>query len=144
MQSEETQEKETEHEHVPIPDTVESVSLDIEENPESSGRSKQKRIPRQAETDVLNECLCGLVVKLSSKGALLCKKKGCETQWVCDFLIQYLTLFNLIFSTIYNVYCWNRHLNRGFARPVVSLCKEEGSTSEDDVILLYLDWCLIM
>ena len=82
MQSEETQGKETDQEHVPIPDTVESVSLDIEENPESFGRSKQKRIPRQAETDTLNECLCGLVVKPSSEGALLCKKKGCETQWV--------------------------------------------------------------
>ena len=44
MQSEETQEKETDQEHVPIPDTVESVSLDIEENTESFGRSKQKRI----------------------------------------------------------------------------------------------------
>ena len=80
MQSEETQEKETDHEHVPIPDTVLSVSLDIEKNPESSGRSKQKRIPQQAESDALNGCLCGLVVKLSSEGALLCKKKGCETQ----------------------------------------------------------------
>ena len=144
MQSEETQEKETDHEHVLIPDTVESVSLDIEENPESSGRSKQKRILQQAEMDALNECLCGLVVKLSSEGALLCRKKGCKTQWVHDFLIQYLTLPTLIFSTIYNVYRWNRHLDHGFAHPVVSLRKDkEGSTSEDDVILLYLDWCLI-
>ena len=92
MQSEETQEKETDQEHVPIPDTVELVLLDIEENPESFGRSKQKRILRQAETDVLSECLCGLVVKPSSEGALLCKKKRCKTQWVRDFLIQYLTL----------------------------------------------------
>ena len=80
MESEETQEKETDQEHVPIPDTVELVSLDIKENPESFGRSKQKRIPRQAEMDALNECLCRLVIKLSSEGALLCKKKGCETQ----------------------------------------------------------------
>ena len=82
---------------------------------------------------------------MSSKGSLLCKKKGCQTQWVHDFLIQYLTLLTLIFSTIYNVYLWSRHLNIGFAQPVVSLCKDEGgSTSEDDVILLYLDRCLIM
>ena len=115
MQSEEPQEKETDQEHVPLPDTVESVSLDIEENPEAFGRSKRKRIPRQAETDALNECLCGLVVKPSSEGALLCKKKGCETQWVHDFLIQYLTLLTLIFSTIYNVFLWSRHLDHGFA-----------------------------
>ena len=122
---------------------MESVSLHIEENPESFGRSKQKRTPRQAETDVLNECLCGLVVKPSSEGALLGKKKGCESQWVRDFLIHYLTLLILVFSTIYNVYRWNRHLDHGFARPV-SLRKDEGgSASEDDVILLYLDWCLI-
>ena len=141
MQSEEPQEKETDHqEHVPIPDTVESVSLDIKENPESFGRSKRKRILQQAETDALNECLCRLVVKPSSEGALLCKKKGCKTQWVRDFLIQYLILLTLIFSTIYNVYRWNRHLNHGFAQPV----DEGGSASEDDVILLYLDWCLIM
>ena len=144
MQSEEPQEKETDQEHVPLPDTVESVSLDIEENPEAFGRSKRKRIPRQAETDALNECLCGLVVKPSSEGALLCKKKGCETQWVRDFLIQYLTLLTLIFSTIYNVFLWSRHLDHGFARPVVSLRKDEGgSASEDDVILLYIDRCLI-
>ena len=54
MQSEETQEKGTDQQHVPIPDTVESVSLDIKEHPESFGRSKQKRIPRQAEMDALN------------------------------------------------------------------------------------------
>ena len=87
MQSEEPQQKETVREQEPLPDTLESVSVDIEENPEAFGRSKRKRIPRQAETDALNECLCGLVVKPSSEGSLLCKKKGCETQWVCDFLI---------------------------------------------------------
>ena len=54
MQSEETQEKGTDQQHVPIPDTVESVSLDIKEHPESFGRSKQKRILRQAEMDALN------------------------------------------------------------------------------------------
>ena len=124
--------------------TLWKVSLDIKENPEAFRRSKRKRIPWQAETDMLNECLCGLVVKLSSEGSLLCKKKGCETQWVCDFLIRYLTLLTLIFSTIYNVYLWSRHLDIGFAWPVVSLRKDEGgSASDDDVILLYLDWCLI-
>ena len=46
-------------------------------------------LEEQAEMDVLNECFCGFIVKLSSEGALLCKKKGCEIQWVCDFLIQY-------------------------------------------------------
>ena len=144
MQSEEPQQKETDREQEPLPDTLESVSVDIEENPEAFGRSKRKRIPRQAETDALNECLCGLVVKPSSQGSLLCKKKGCETQWVRDFLIRYLILLTLIFSTIYNVYLWSRHLDIGFARPVVSLHKDEGgSASEDDVILLYLDRCLI-
>ena len=60
------------------------------------------------------------------------------------FLVQYLTLLTLIYSTIYNVYLWSMHLDLGFARPVVSLHKDKGgSTSEDDVILLYLDWCLI-
>ena len=92
----------------------------------------------------VNECLCGLVVKPSSEGSLLCKKKGCKTQWVREFLIRYVTLLTLIFSTIYNVYLWSRHLDIGFAQPVVSLCKDKGgSASEDDVILLYLDLCLI-
>ena len=40
MQSEEPQQKETDQEQEPLLDTVESVSLDIQENPEAFGRSK--------------------------------------------------------------------------------------------------------
>ena len=40
MQSEETQEKETDQEHVPIPDTVELVLLDIEENSATGGNGR--------------------------------------------------------------------------------------------------------
>ena len=40
MQSKEPQQKETDLEDVPIPDTVKSVPLDIEEHPEAVGRAK--------------------------------------------------------------------------------------------------------
>ena len=69
------------------------------------------------------------------------KKKGCKTQWVHDFLIFNFTYLNI--TTNHNVYLWSRHLDLGFAQPIVSLCKDEGGTSEDDVILLYLDQSLI-
>jgi len=144
MQSEEPQQKETDLEHIPMPDIVESDPLDIEENPEALGRSKRKRVPQQAETDALNGCLCGLIVKPSSEGAILCKKKGCETQWVHGFMIPYLNLLTLIISTIYTVSLWSRHPDVGFARLVRSRLKdEEGSATEDDVILPHLDVCLI-
>jgi len=108
------------------------------------GRSKRKIVPQQAETDALNGCLCGLVIKPSSEGAILCKKKGCETQWVRGFMIPYLNLLTLIISTIYTVSLWSRHPNLGFAQPVLRLLKdEEGSAPDDDVILPYLDMCLI-
>jgi len=141
MQSEEPQQKATDPEHIPMPDIVESDLLDIEENPEALGRSKQKRVLRQAETDVLNGCLCGLVVKPSSEGANLCRKKGCEIQWVCGFMIPYLNVLALIISTIYTASLWSRHPD---PRLVLSRLKdEEGSTPEDDVILPYLEMCLI-
>ena len=131
MQSEEPQQKETHWEQEPLLDTVESVLLDIKENPEACfGRSKRKIISRQAETDALIECLCGLVIKPSSKCSLLCKKKGCKTQWVCDFLIWYLTLLTLIFSTIYTVYLWSRHLDIG--------CKDEGEAPQKMMSYYYI------
>jgi len=144
MQSEEPQQKETDPEYIPMPDIVESDLLDIEENLEALGRSKRKRVLRQAETDALNGCLCRLIVKPSSEGAILCKKKGCETQWVHGFTIPYLNLLTLIISTIYTVSLWSRHPDLGFARLVQSRLKdEEGSATEDGVILPYLDMCLI-
>jgi len=48
---------------------------------EEFGRSKCKRFPRKLE-DVLNGCLCGLVLDHSSNGVLMCKQAGCETQWM--------------------------------------------------------------
>ena len=66
------------------------------ENPEESGRSKRKRVPRQL-TDVLNGCLCGLVLDGSLDGVLKCKHAGCETQWVstlycgCSFDSPYVS-----------------------------------------------------
>ena len=66
-------------------------------------KTKWKIIPQQAETDALNECLCRLVVKQSSEGALLCKKKGMRDSmgvWLLD------TIFNFTYLNIlYHLQC---------------------------------------
>lgn len=49
--------------------------------PEESGQSKRKRVPQRL-ADVLNGCLCGLVLNSSLIGVLKCKQASCETQWV--------------------------------------------------------------
>jgi len=66
-----------------------------------------------------------LVVKPLSEHALLCKKKGCKTQWVCGFMIQYSTLLTLTISTIYNASLWSRCFDIGFAQLVMSWLKDK-------------------
>ena len=96
---------------------------------EELGRSKRKRIPRQL-ANALNGCLCGLVLNPSSSGALKCKQTGCETQWVSTaidyvkFIIRLTSCTNIISS----------------ARLVRHLAN---TSSENDVILLYLEMFLI-
>jgi UDP-N-acetylglucosamine pyrophosphorylase len=51
------------------------------EIPEEFGQSNHKRVLRQL-TDVLNGCLCRLVLNGSFGAILKCKQAGCETQWV--------------------------------------------------------------
>ena len=48
-------------------------------NPQETGRSKRKRIPKQNTSDALNGCLCGVVLDSECNEVL---KVGCETQWV--------------------------------------------------------------
>jgi len=49
-----------------------------------------------------------------------------------------------LISTTCNAYRLNRHLDTGFAHRVASQLKDvEGSEAADDVILPYMDVCLI-
>ena len=98
-QSKETHQKGIDEQLHSLENVAESVVLQVaiaaEVKPDNSddfGRSKRKRIPRQVEIDAPNECLCGLVVEPLSEGVLLCKKNGCETRWVFNFIISCLIL----------------------------------------------------
>ena len=57
-----------------------SESLEFELVEGISGRSKRKRVRREA--DSLNGCLCGEVLDELTDGVLKCIQAGCETQWV--------------------------------------------------------------
>ena len=48
---------------------------------EESGWSRHKWVPQQP-TDMLNGCLCRLVLNGSLGRVLKCKQAGCKTQWV--------------------------------------------------------------
>jgi hypothetical protein len=52
---------------------------------EINGRSKRKRVRREA--DALNGCLCGKVLDdlTDLDGVLKCNQAGCETRWVSKF-----------------------------------------------------------
>ena len=51
-------------------------------NPQETGRSKRKQLPKQNTSDALNGCLCSVVLDLECNEVLKCKRVGCETQWV--------------------------------------------------------------
>ncbi|KAF8240390.1 hypothetical protein L208DRAFT_1233130, partial [Tricholoma matsutake] len=71
--------------------------------------------------DALNGCLCRLVLKGSLGGVLKCKKAGCETQW------------------------YHRQCVELEQEPKSWVCMAcEASGQGYDVILLYLDMCLVV
>ena len=131
-----------------ISDTViatNSTNLAVEERPsEETGCSKWKHILRQMPT--LNGFLCGIVVDSQSDRVLKCRRLGCETQWVkiCSEQ-EKLQATHLYSSITYIAFHWKLFHKIGFARPVRHLGQVEGQRDhDDDVILPYLDMCLIM
>jgi hypothetical protein len=68
-------------------------------NPDESGRSKRKRVPRQV-ADALNGCLCGLVLDVSVSGVLKCKQAGCETQWVSSHTFKLIGILTHIMCLV--------------------------------------------
>ena len=61
------------------------------EIPKESGQLKHKWVLRQL-TDVLNGCLCGLVLDGSLGGVLKCKQAS-KTQWVSTLYHGCLSIF---------------------------------------------------
>ena len=63
---------------------------------------------------MLNECLCRFFVKWSHLKVHFYVKRNVvrfNVYILRGFLVQYLTLLTLIYSTIYNVYLWSMHLD---------------------------------
>ena len=114
------------------------------ESHEESGRTKRKRVPRKQQADELNGCLCGDVVEPDIEGALKCRQAGCETEWVA--IVSLPSLHSLIYmpSIILDALTLTKPHETGFVQRVRCQAEAEvGSGCGDDVILPYLEWCLI-
>ena len=115
---------------------------------EDSVPSKRKWIHWAME---LNGCLCGTVVTTSSDEAIQCKWAGCETQWVCQLCLWNLyRLSHWSFVQVSSSVHYRRSRDSKLGVWGVQSVKEtlgvgmnEG-TEENDIILPFIDMCLII
>ena len=129
----------------PVEDSISTSCTTGEIDPENTVRSMRKQARDHIVDKLnLNSCLCGSVVDPSMEGVIKCKHTSCETQWVSKFDmvdgLQQLTLSSIILNA------WEKHssLETGFVRLARRLVhREQESVHVDDVILLYLEVCLV-
>ena len=74
---------------IPGPEISAASGVDLDADADATGepsrRSGRKR--KRIELSSLSDCICGITVSAEDKAAqrvVQCRKKGCETDWVCD------------------------------------------------------------